>query len=34
MSKLKIVITGANGQLGRELTEWTVNCCRHHWLWP
>lgn len=25
MSKLKIVITGANGQLGRELTEWTTD---------
>ncbi|WP_414698875.1 dTDP-4-dehydrorhamnose reductase [Paenibacillus sp. LPE1-1-1.1] len=24
MSKLKIVITGANGQLGRELSEWTT----------
>lgn len=25
MPKLKIVITGANGQLGRELTEWTTD---------
>lgn len=25
MSKLKIIITGANGQLGRELAEWTTD---------